>query len=52
MNPLINLMAKQANSNMPGMQMINQIREFARQWTPQSAQAKLNEMLQSGQING
>lgn len=52
MNPLINLMAMQANSNMPGMQMINQIREFARQWTPQSAQAKLNEMLQSGQING
>lgn len=52
MNPLINLMAKQANSNMPGMQLIKQIREFARKWTPQSAQAKLNEMLQSGQING
>lgn len=52
MNPLIDLMAKQANSNIPEMQMINQIREFARQWTPQSAQAKINEMLQSGQING
>lgn len=51
-NPLINFMAKQANGNMPGMQMLQQFQKFRQMWTPQSAQTKLNEMLQSGQING
>lgn len=51
-NPLINMMARQANGNMPGMQMLQQFQQFKRMWTPQSAQQKLNEMLQSGQING
>lgn len=51
MNPLIGMMAKQANNNMPQMQMIKQFAEFKKQWTPEKAQAKINEMLESGQIN-
>ena len=51
-NPLIGMMAKQANAQMPGLQMIQKFREFQQMWTPQSAQQKLDEMLQSGQING
>lgn len=51
MNPLIGMMAKQANNNTPQMQMIKQFAEFKKQWTPKRAQAKINEMLESGQIN-
>lgn len=51
-NPLINMMARQANGNMPGMQMLQKFQQFKRMWTPQAAQQKLNEMLQSGHING
>lgn len=51
-NPLIGMIAKQANSNMPSMQMLQQFREFRKSWNPQSAQQKINEMLQNGQING
>mgnify|MGYP005887997011 FL=1 len=50
-NPLIGMMAKQANAKMPGMQMLQQFRQFRQMWSPQSAQQKINEMLQSGQIN-
>lgn len=51
-NPLISIAARQANSKMPGMQMIKQFKEFRKSWSPQGAKQKLNEMLQSGQING
>lgn len=51
-NPLIGIAAKQANSRMPGMQMIQQFKEFRKSWSPQGAKRKLDEMLQSGQING
>lgn len=51
MNPLISLMANQANNNNPGMQMLSKFAEFKTHWTPESAQAKINEMMQSGQIN-
>mgnify|MGYP005882502219 CR=1 FL=1 len=51
MNPLISMMAKQANSNMPQMQMLQQFMNFKKDWTPETAQAKINEMLKSGQIN-
>ncbi len=50
-NPLIGMMAKQANAQMPGMQMLQQFRQFRQMWSPQAAQQKINEMLQSGQIN-
>lgn len=50
-NPLIGMMAKQANAQMPGMQMLQQFRQFRKMWSPQSAHQKINEMLQSGQIN-
>lgn len=50
-NPLIGMMAKQANAQMHGMQMLQQFRQFRQMWSPQSAQQKINEMLQSGQIN-
>jgi hypothetical protein len=45
------MMAKQANAQMPGMQMLQQFRQFRQMWSPQAAQQKINEMLQSGQIN-
>ena len=32
-------------------QMIQKFMEFKKQWTPEAAQAKINEMVQSGQIN-
>lgn len=50
-NPLIGMMAKQANAQIPGMQMLQQFRQFRQMWSPQAAQQKINEMLQSGQIN-
>lgn len=51
MNPLISMTAKQANNNTPLAQMIKQFAEFKKQWTPKKAQAKIDEMLESGQIN-
>ena len=51
MNPLAQIMGKQALGNMPQMQMIQQFKQFRQMWNPQTAQAKINEMLQSGQIN-
>ena len=48
MNPLAQIMGKQAMGNMPSMQMIQQFRQM---WTPQTAKSKIDEMLQSGQIN-
>lgn len=44
-------MGKQAMGNLPQMQMIQQFQQFRKMWNPQTAQAKINEMLQSGQIN-
>ena len=51
-NPLIGLMAKQANTQTPGLQMLQKFKEFKKMWSPQSAQQKLNDMLQNGEING
>lgn len=51
MNPLAQIMGKQAMGNMPQMQMLRQFQQFRQMWNPQTAQAKINEMLQSGQIN-
>lgn len=51
MNPLAQIMGKQATGNLPQMQMIQQFQQFRKMWNPQTAQAKINEMLQSGQIN-
>ena len=51
MNPLAQIMGKQAIGNLPQMQMIQQFQPFRQMWNPQTAQAKINEMLQSGQIN-
>lgn len=50
MNPLINMIASQANNTNPAMQMLSRFAEFKKQWTPQQAQAKINEMIQSGQV--
>ena len=50
MNPLIGLMAKQANSTNPVFNMLEQFNQFKNKWTPQSAQAKVSEMLETGQI--
>lgn len=36
-NPLIGIAARQANSRMPGMQMIQQFKEFRKNWSPQGA---------------
>ena len=51
MNPLAQIMGKQAMGNLPHMQMIQQFQQFRKMWNPHAAQAKINEMLQSGQIN-
>ena len=51
MNPLAQIMGKQAMGNMPQMHMIQQFKQFRQMWNPQTAKAKINEMLQSGQIN-
>lgn len=51
MNPLIRMAAQQANSGMPIMQMEEQFKAFKRQWTPSSADAKIRDMLDKGQIN-
>ena len=52
MNPLANIAARQSmNGGRNPMQMIQQFQQFRQQWTPESAQQKINQMLQSGQIN-
>lgn len=51
MNPLIKMAAQQANSGMPIMQMVEQFKAFKQQWTPSSADAKIRDMLDKGQIN-
>lgn len=51
MNPLINMMAKQASDNNPFMNMLQRFTEFKKQWTPQTAQARVDEMLRNGQID-
>ena len=51
MNPLAQIMGKQVIENLPQMQMIQQFQQFRQMWNPQTAQAKINEMLESGQIN-
>lgn len=51
MNPLAQIMGRQAMSNMPQVQIIQKFRQFRQAWNPRTAQAKINEMLQSGQIN-
>lgn len=51
MNPLAQIMGKQMANNLPIAQMMQQFQEFKQGWTPEAAQSKINEMLQSGQIN-
>lgn len=50
-NPLISFMANQANSSNPAMQMLSRFQQFKNAWTPETAQAQINEMLRTGQIN-
>lgn len=50
MNPLIGMMARQTVGNMPQMQMIQRFNDFRNAWTPDGAQRKINEMLNTGQI--
>lgn len=50
-NPLISMMAKNAVGNMPQTQMFQQFQQFRKGWTPESAHQKINQLLQSGQIN-
>ena len=50
MNPLISMMAQQANAQNPAVNMLNQFESFRKQWTPEQAQQKINQMLASGQI--
>lgn len=51
MNPLAQIVGKQAAGNLPVMQWAQQFQQFRQQWTPEAAQSKINEMLKSGQIN-
>lgn len=51
MNPLAQIAGRQAANNLPMGQMIQKFMEFKKQWTPETAQAKINEMLENGQIN-
>lgn len=51
MNPLIDMIATQANNSIPANNMLKQFAEFKKNWTPQTAQAKIDEMLRTGQIN-
>lgn len=50
MNPLIKMMASQANNDNPITGMISRFAEFKKQWTPSAANAKINELLASGQV--
>ena len=51
MNPLIEMMARQANGNNPMMGMMTRFAEFRKQWTPQTARAKIDEMVRTGQVS-
>ena len=51
MNPLIGMMATQANNSNPVMQMLTKFNTFRQSWTPESAQRKVSELLNSGQIS-
>lgn len=51
MNPLISFMANQANNNSPAFNILQQFSEFRKNWTPETAQNQINQMIQSGRIN-
>lgn len=51
MNPLINMMAKQAVCNMPQGQLLQQFAQFRQQMQGKDANAMIQQMLSSGQIN-
>lgn len=51
MNPLISMIASQANNNNPTAMLLQQFADFRKNWTPQAAQAKIDEMLRTGQVN-
>ena len=51
MNPLAQIAGRQAANNLPIGKMLQQFAEFKKTWTPATAQAKINEMLENGQIN-
>jgi len=51
MNPLINTIARSAVDNMPQMQMLQQFAQFRQGWTDQGARQKLQQLMQSGQID-
>lgn len=51
MNPLIGLVATQANNQNPTMRALAQFSKFRNNWTPEAAQQKVSEMLKTGQIS-
>lgn len=51
MNPLINMMAKQAVGNTPQGKMLQQFARFRQQMQGKDANAMIQQMLSSGQIN-
>lgn len=51
MNPLAQIMGQQAAGKLPIMQMMQQFQQFKQEWTPETAQNKINEMMRNGQIN-
>ena len=51
MNPLAQIAGRQAANNLPIGKMLQQFTEVKKMWNPATAQAKINEMLENGQIN-
>lgn len=51
MNPLINMIAKQAVDNSPQGQMLQNFQKFREQMQGQDPNALINQMLASGRIN-
>lgn len=51
MNPLAQILGKQAATGTPPMQLLGQLQQFRQLWSPQAAKSKIDELLQSGQIN-
>lgn len=51
MNPLAQIAGRQAANNLPIGKMLQQFAEFKKMWNPATAHAKINEMLENGQIN-
>ena len=51
MNPLAQIAGRQAANNLPISKMLQQFAEFKKMWNPATAQTKINEMLENGQIN-